>query len=88
MAERGPGTDGQHSSHPEAFPAEPRMADREHSAMNAVEPSTSQTRRPALAADACPLELRERNNSVLARRDSCDHRIRVGIADFCIHVDA
>jgi hypothetical protein len=64
------------------------MTDREDAAMDAVEPSASQARGPPLTVDARALELRDRDDAVLARRDSCDRRIRVGLADFCIHVHA
>ena len=64
------------------------MTEGEDAAMNAVEPSAPQAGAPALTVDACTAELSERDDAMLARRDSCDRRIRVGLADFCIHVDA
>jgi hypothetical protein len=64
------------------------MADGEHRTVNAVKPPASQASVPTLAVDAHPLELSQRNDSVLPGGDSRDGGISVGFADFCIHVHA
>jgi hypothetical protein len=64
------------------------MTHREDAAVNAVEASALQAHAPALAVDARLLELRERDDAMLACRNACDRRIRIGVAGFCIHVDA
>jgi len=57
-------------------------------AINAVEASALKASVPALAVDAGLLELGEGDDTVLPGRDARDDSIRIGVADFCIHVDA
>jgi hypothetical protein len=64
------------------------MAQRKNAAMNPVKPPTPQARVTALAMDPDALELRERQDAVLSGRDLRGDRIRIGVEDFCIHVDA
>jgi hypothetical protein len=88
MAEHCARTDGEHGSHPVPLSAEAAMTHRKDTAMNAVEAFASQASVPALAADTRLLELSEGDDAVLPGRDSRDGCIRVGVADFRIHVDA
>lgn len=64
------------------------MTHRKDTAMNAVEASALQSSAPALAVDAGPLELSERDDAVLPGGDTRDDSIRIGVGGFCIHVDA
>jgi hypothetical protein len=86
MAERRTRTDGEHRGHPAPLSAETAVTHRKDTAMNAVEASALKTSAPSLAVDARLLELTEGDDAVLPGRDSRNHNIRVGVADFCIHV--
>ena len=71
-----------------SFPAQTWMAPGEYAAMNTVEAPTPQAVLTALAVDADAFELRKRDHSVLSGGDPRSQDIRVGFADFCIHVNA
>jgi hypothetical protein len=64
------------------------MADRENTAVNAVQVPALEPSAPTLAVDARSLELSKGYHPVLPRRDVGNNRVRVGLAGFCIHVHA
>ena len=61
------------------------MAHGENSSMNTVKLSCLDSTRQALAAYARPLELLARDHAVLASREPCDERIRMGVGVFLTH---
>jgi hypothetical protein len=71
-----------------SFPTQPGVPNRENTAMNAMKTAVAQASLSALAMDADAFELFERDDTVLPGCDRCGHRVRVPIAEFCIHVNA
>lgn len=62
------------------------MPDRVHTAMNAVQSSSSQAARSAALADPGAFELRKRDHAVLIGRNPGNESVRTGVGEFPTHV--
>jgi hypothetical protein len=79
---------GKNRRHPSPRLAQPRVADRENFAMNAVQTTSAQACSAPLSVDPDALELSQRDNPMLPGRDARDRGVRSGAGVSCMHVHA